>query len=86
MVSLGQKFNKDKKHAKNPSTRTLELFCAKKALEKKNQIFDKSDNFKKRPSSKSYSTYKGYSPSKMVSLGQKLTNAKTCEKPFYRNI
>ena len=39
MVSLGQKL-KMPKHAKNDSTRTLELLCAKKRS-KKHQIFEK---------------------------------------------
>ena len=52
----------------------------------KKQIFKKWDDFKKRPSCKGYSPWKGYSLCKMVSLGQKLKMPKTCEKWFYKNI
>ena len=70
---------KCQKHAKNDSTRTLELFCAKNPS-KKHQIFEKWEDFENRPSCK------GYSLCKMVSLGQKLKMPKTCEKRFYKNI
>ena len=60
-------------NAKNDSTRTLELFCAKNHS-KKHQIFDKWDHFENRPSCK------GYSLCKMVSLGQKFKMLKTCKK------
>ena len=40
----------------------------------KHQSFDKLDGFENRPSCK------GYSPCKMISLGQKLVMQKTCEK------
>ena len=78
MVSLGQKLKRPK-HAKNHSTRILKLFCAKNCS-KKHQIFEKWDDFENRPSCK------GYSLSKMVSLGQKLKMPKTCDKPFYKII
>ena len=61
------------KRAKNDSTSTLELFCAKNRL-KKHQIFEKWDHFENRPSCK------GYRLCKMVSLAQKLKWPKTCEK------
>ena len=77
--SVSVKSEKCQKHAKNHSTRTLELFCAKNRS-KKHQIFEKRDDFENRPSCK------GYSPCKMLSLGQKLEMPKTCEKPFYKNI
>ena len=51
----------------------LELFFAKDRL-RKHQIFEKWDDFENRPSCKGYSLYK------MVSLGQKLTFKKTCDK------
>ena len=76
---------KCQKHAKNNSTRTLELFCAKNGS-KKHQIFEKWDDFENRPFCKGYNPFKGYSLSKMVSLGQKLKMPKTCEKRFYKNI
>ena len=42
-----------KKRAKNDSTRTLDLFCAKNGL-KKHQIFEKWDHFEIQPSCKGY--------------------------------
>ena len=50
MVRLGQK-DKGQKRAKNDSTSTLQLLCAKNRL-KKHQIFEKWDHFENRPSSK----------------------------------
>ena len=76
---------KCQKHAKNDSTRTLELFGAKNRSNK-HQIFEKKDHFENRPSCKDYSACKGYSLCKMVSLGQKLKMPKTCEKRFDKNI
>ena len=81
--SVSVKNYKCKKHAKNYSTRTAELFCAKRRS-KKHQILEKSDNFENHPSCKGYSPCKGYSLCKMVSLGQKLKMPKACEKPFYK--
>ena len=67
------------KRAKNDSTSTLELFCAKNRC-KKHQIFEKIDQFENRPSCK------GYRLCKMVSLGQKFKWPKTCEKRFYKHV
>ena len=67
------------KRAKNDSTSTLELLCAKNRL-KKHQILEKWDHFKNRPSSK------GYRLCKMVSLGQKFKRPKTCEKRFWKHV
>ena len=83
--SVWVKNYKCQKHAKNHSTRTLQLFCAKNRS-KKHQIFQKWDNFENRPSCKGYSPCKVYSLCKMLSFGQKLKMPKTCEKPFYKNI
>ena len=58
MVSLGQKL-KIHKHAKNHSTRALELFYAKNSS-KKHQIFEKLEDFENRPSWSGYSPFKGY--------------------------
>ena len=85
MVSLGQKFKKFQKHAKNHSTRTLEMFCAKNRS-KKHQVLEKWDDFENRPSCKGYSPCKGYSLCKMVTLGHKVKIPKTFEKAFYKNI
>ena len=76
MVSLGQKLDMPKT-CENLSTRTLQLFCAKKRS-KKHQMFEKWDNFVNRQ------PWKGYSLCKMVSLGQKIKIPKKCEKPFYK--
>ena len=73
---------KCQKHAKNHSTRTAELFCAKYGS-KKHQILGKKDNLENRPSTKGYSPCQGYSLGNMLSLGQKLKMPKTSEKPFY---
>ena len=78
IVSLGQKLNL-KKHWKNDSLIMLELFCAKNRL-RKHQIFEKWDDFENRPSCK------GCSLCKMVSLGQKLTFKKTCDKRFFNHV
>ena len=83
--SVWVKNYKCQKHEKNHSTRTLDLFCAKNRS-KKHQIFEKWDNFENRPSWKFYSPCKGYSPYKMVNLGQRLKMPETSEKPFYKNI
>ena len=78
IVSLGQKF-KIKKHAKNDSLIMLDLFCAKNRL-RKHQMFEKWDDFENWPSCK------GCSLCKMVSLGQKLTFKKTCDKRFFNHV
>ena len=72
-------FKWPKTFAKNDSTSTLELFCAKNRC-KKHQILEKWDHFGNRPSCKSYTLCK------MVSLGKKLKWPKTCEKRFYRHV
>ena len=74
------------KTCKNDSTTTLGLFCAKKNGLNKQLIFEKETNFENRPSCKDYSLCKGYSVYKMISLGQKLIQPKTCEKPFFNHI
>ena len=57
----------------------------KKPLEKTPNI-PEMRQIENRPSCKGYNPCKGYSPCKMVSLGQKLKMAKTCEKPSYKII
>ena len=70
------------KHAKNISTKTLKLFneknCSKKQL-----ILEKWENFE---NGQKWSQCKGYSPYKMLSLGQKIKLLETCEKHFYKHI
>ena len=73
------KNSKGQKRAKNDSTSTLELFCAKNRL-KKHQIFEKWDHYENRPSCK------GYRLCKMVSFGQKFKRPKTWQKRFYKTL
>ena len=77
--SVWLKISNGQKRAKNDSTSTLELSCAKNRL-KNHQIFEKWDHFLNRPSCK------GYRLCKMVSLAQKLKRPKTCEKRFYKHV
>ena len=77
--SVSVKNSNGQKRAKNDSSSTLELFCAKNRR-KKHQIFEKSDHFENRPSCK------GYTVCKMVSLAQKFKWPKTCEKRFYKHV
>ena len=76
---------KKKKHAKNDSTRTRELFCAKSAQENTKYLRIET-NLKISHLSKGYSPCKGYNLCKMVSVGQKLKMPKTCKKPFYKKM
>ena len=77
--SLCLKNYNSKKHVKIHSTNHLQLFCAKKPLQK-HQIFQKWENFENRPSCK------GYSPCKILTLPQKLQFQKTCQNPFYKSF
>ena len=67
---------KCQKYAKNHSTRTLKLFCAKNRW-KNHKLFENWENVENLPSCKGYRACKGYSLCKMVSLAQKLKMAKT---------
>ena len=60
--------------------------CYVQKTTRKNTKYWKNENFKNRLSCEGYSPCKGYSLCKMVTLGEKLEMAKTCEKPFYINI
>ena len=77
--SVWVKNSNGQKRAKNDSTSTLELFCAKNRC-KKHQIFEKWDHFGNRPSCK------GYRLCKMVSLGQNFKWPKKFEKRFYKHV
>ena len=83
--SVWDKNYKCLKYAKNHSTMSLELFCAKDRS-KKHQIFEKWDDFKSRSTCKGYSPCKEYGLCKMVSLGQKLKMPKTCENHSTRSL
>ena len=70
------------KHAKNVSTNTLKVLYAKNGS-KKQLIFVKLEHFK---NGQIWPRCKGYSPCKILSLGQKLQSPKTCQKRFYKHI
>ena len=75
--SLWVKYQNSKTHLIIHSTNHLDLFVAKNRS-KKHQIFQKWHHFKNQPSSK------GYSPCKILTLGQKLKFQNTCYNPFYK--
>ena len=77
--TLGQKLKLKKKNVKIHSTNHWQLFCTKNRP-KKHQIFEKWDRSKSRPSCK------GYSPCKIITLGQKLKFQKTLHNPFYKSF
>ena len=81
IVSLGQKL-KMLKGAKNDCTSTLKLLCAKNRS-KKHLIFEKWQHFE---NGQNWPRCMGYSPCKMVSLGQKLKMPKSCKKRLYDHI
>ena len=79
------KNQKCQKHAKNHSTRTVDLFCAKNGS-KKRKIFENIDNFENRPFCKGLSPCKGYSLCKTVSLGLKLNCQKHAKNNSTRTV
>ena len=81
MVSLGQKLKMPKRR-ETDSTTTLKLLCEKNCS-RKHLIFGKWQHFE---NDQSWPRCMGYSPRKMVSLGQKLKMPKRCEKRFYDHI
>ena len=66
------------KHTKHVSTNTLELFYAKNGSTKQ-LILVKWEHFE---NGQKWPQCKGYSPCKVLSLGQKIKLRKTCEKPL----
>ena len=78
--SLGAKL----KIPKNMSKSILQIICSwsvqKKKRSTKHQMFEKYDHFKNRPSCK------GYSPCKILTLGQKLKFQKTYQNPLYKSF
>ena len=78
--SVWVKKKNSKKLLKIHSTNHSQLLCEKKNFSKKHQIFEKWDHFENRPSCK------GYSPCKILTLGQKLKFQKTCQNPFYKSF
>ena len=79
---FGSKIKKKQKGAKNGSTTTLKLLCAKKPS-KKHLILEKGEQFE---NGQNRPRCMGYSPSKMLSLGQKLKIPKRCGKRLYDRI
>ena len=80
--SLWVKKSNSLKHGENVATNTFKLFYVKNGS-KKRLIFEKWDYFE---NGQKWPQFKGYSPCKILSLGQKIEMRKTCEKPFYKHI
>ena len=80
--SVWVKNEKCQKGVKNDHTTTLELVWAKSAP-KKQLLLEKLKNFK---NGEKWPPCMGYSPCKVVSLGQKLKMLKNCEKLSYDHI
>ena len=80
--SLGLKNYKCKKGGKNDCATTLELLCEKNGS-KKQLILEKWEHFE---DGQNWPQCKGYSPCKILTLGQKLKMQKRCEKRFYDHI
>ena len=76
---FGSNIKIPKKHVNIYSANQLEMFPGKKSLEKTPNS-RKRDNFENRPSCK------GYSPCKILTLGQKLKFQKTCQNLFYKSF
>ena len=79
ILNLGQKL----KFQKNMSKSILQILYSaslQKNRSKKHQIFKKLNHFENR------SSCKGYSPCKILILGQILKFHKTCENPFYKSF
>ena len=78
IVTLGQKL-KFQKTCQNLFYKSFTVILRKKPLEK-TQILEKREKFENRPSCK------GYSPCKILTLGQKLKFQKTCQNLFYKSF
>ena len=74
ILILGHKIN-CLKHAKNVSTNTFQLFYAKRGS-KKQLIFEKWEHFE---NGQKWPQCKGYSPCKILTLGQKIKLPKICK-------
>ena len=81
MVILGQKLKLPKRCEKRFYKHITDVLC-KKRLQKTLHIREirRFSKLEKRP------LCKGYSPCKMVILGQKIKLPKTCQKGFYKHI
>ena len=80
--SVWVKNQKRTKGPKNDWTTTLELLCAKDPS-RKHLIFETWEHFQ---NGQHWPQCMGYSPCKMVSLGQKLKTVKRCTKRLCDNI
>ena len=74
MLNLGQNL-KFKETCQNPFYKSFTIVMSKNRS-KKDQIFENQDHFENRPARK------GYSPCKILALGQKLKFKETCQNPF----
>ena len=82
ILSLGQK-KKLPKTCKKRFYKHIKILLWKRKRSKKQlilQILEHFDNGQRRPQCK------GYSPCKILSLGQKIKLPKTCQKRFYKHI
>ena len=85
MAGFGQKLKMPKKGEK-PFCKNIGVVLCKKPFEKTPNIREMRQFWKSAILQGLYSSCKGYSLCKMVSLGQKLKMPKTFEKQFYKNI
>ena len=81
MVSLGEKIKWPKRFEKPFYKHIKDVLCRKRL--QKTLIIREMRRFLKL---EKWPQWKGYSPCKMVSLGQKIEWPKTCEKLFYKHI
>ena len=81
--SLWVKKIKLSKTCENRFYKYSNVFLCKKRLEKKYLIFEKCEHFE---NGQKWPQCKGYSPCKILSLGQKKKLPKTCQKRFYKHI
>ena len=82
ILSLDQKIKLPKTCEKRFYKHIKVVLC-KKRLQKKQLIFEKWEHFE---NGQKWPQCKGYSPCKILSLGQKIKLPKTCEKRFYKHI
>ena len=81
ILTLGQKIKLPKTCEKR-FYKHIKLFYAKNGS-KKQLIFEKWEHFE---NGQKWPQCKGYSPCKILTLGQKIKLPKTCEKRFYKHI
>ena len=84
--SVWDKNQKCQKHAKDQSTSTLNLFCAKKSAAKKNKYSSNEITLKIGHLPKAIAQVKARAFPKWSVWVKKLKMPKTCRKPFYQSI